>query len=151
MGASGELLQGGIVQQPRQQGVYRCVQDNCDCSVRGRGLGAQAGAGAARALNMVSTWQTTRASVMILTPVALSIAVVVTSPAVAVQRFDLDSQTSVQTGASVASYIVTTAAQVLYHLSVLVCFALLAAGGLDAAPQTPSFDGLSQGMPTSKV
>ncbi|KAI1262586.1 hypothetical protein F5Y18DRAFT_438985 [Xylariaceae sp. FL1019] len=58
------------------------------------------------ALNFVEAWDSTPVLISILTPTILSIVICVTWPIVAVHNFEADVQISVQTGASVASYIV---------------------------------------------
>jgi hypothetical protein len=97
-----------IVQQLRRQGVYRCVKNDCDCGDRANLLEAQGDT--VRCLNMVPGWNGNAASVIILTPTILSIAIAVAWPAVAVRVYGEDVQTSVQTGGTVASYVVTAGA-----------------------------------------
>lgn len=60
-----------------------------------------------RALNFVSGWDTAGASLVILTPIAISLVVTVVWPIVAVLKYEEDVQTSVQTGTAVASYLIT--------------------------------------------
>ncbi|KND92237.1 hypothetical protein TOPH_02990 [Tolypocladium ophioglossoides CBS 100239] len=60
-----------------------------------------------QALNLVLGWDSSLIASVILTPTLLSIATCVVWPVVAVLKYEADIQTSVQTGAAVASYVVT--------------------------------------------
>ncbi|KAK1468712.1 RNA recognition domain-containing protein [Colletotrichum melonis] len=63
-----------------------------------------------KGLRFVVGWDTTLISVVVLLPTIVSIATVVAWPIVAVLKYEADVQTSVQTGATVGSYIVTAGA-----------------------------------------
>ncbi|KAI1413387.1 hypothetical protein F5Y13DRAFT_29339 [Hypoxylon sp. FL1857] len=81
-----------LINQLVQDGVYRPAESNTT----------------PMALNFVSGWNVQVASVIILTPTVISIAVAIIWPMVAVLHFGvIDVQQSVETGASLASYIVT--------------------------------------------
>lgn len=63
-----------------------------------------------KGLRFVIGWDTTLISMVILIPITVSIATVFTWPMVAVLRYGADVQISVQTGATVGSFIVTSGA-----------------------------------------
>lgn len=115
-GPSGLKGSTAIAQQLRRQGVYRCVKNDCDCGDRANSLEAQGDT--VRCLNMVPGWNGNAASVIILAPTILSIAIAVAWPAVAVRVYGEDVQTSVQTGSTVASYVVTAYATFASNLTV---------------------------------
>jgi hypothetical protein len=94
-----------IAQQLRRQGVYRCVKHDFDCGDRASSLEAQGNA--VRCLNMVPGWNGNAASAIILELTILSIAISVTWPVVAVRVYGEGVHTSVQTGSTVANYVVT--------------------------------------------
>ncbi|KAL5043249.1 hypothetical protein BDW71DRAFT_188252 [Aspergillus fruticulosus] len=60
------------------------------------------------ALNFVSSFDSSSASMIVLLPIVSSLLLSVIWPIVAVRRFQADAQTSVQTGFTVGSYVVTT-------------------------------------------
>jgi hypothetical protein len=62
------------------------------------------------ALNLVSNWNVSLISAIILMPTVVSIAINVAWPIVAVQTFGADVQISIQTAASLGSYVVTAGA-----------------------------------------
>ena len=63
-----------------------------------------------RALNLVTGWDASLISIILMAPTALSIIISVGWPMIAVLKYGADVQTSVQTAISVASFIVTAAA-----------------------------------------
>ncbi|EXF74490.1 pfs domain-containing protein [Colletotrichum fioriniae PJ7] len=63
-----------------------------------------------KGLRFVVGWDTTLISIVVLLPTIISIATVVAWPIVAVLKYEADVQTSVQTGATVGSFIVTAGA-----------------------------------------
>ncbi|CAK7237830.1 hypothetical protein SBRCBS47491_010164 [Sporothrix bragantina] len=62
------------------------------------------------ALNFVSTWHTNFAALAVVAPVIASMIVSIAWPAIAVLKYGEDMQTSVQTGFTVGSYVVTAGA-----------------------------------------
>lgn len=87
----------------KQYGVYRCLKDDCNCTIKD----SEEGTIAIRALNIRSAWHGPSASIIILAPTVLSLAIAIVWPIVAVRSYHADVQLSVQTASNVASYVVT--------------------------------------------
>ena len=96
-----------LIEELHTKGVLRTSEPPNGQPMAGPPPGVQLPAQTPRALNFVTGWDASAASYIILTPTIISILVSIIWPAVAVQKYDADVQTSVQTGMAVASYIVT--------------------------------------------
>jgi hypothetical protein len=86
----------------------QCLGDKFFSLFKAKGVLTEIGTDKERALNFVSTWDMDFASHVIVTPAILSIIFAVTWPSVAVKLYNADVQMSVQTGFTIASYVVTT-------------------------------------------